>query len=113
MLKEKAANLFYVLQLFNSEIEERGGSRLRFLLFVASKYPEAICANEAIDKLELTQGQVSRIARSFYSVTADGKLGLGLVDINYDPYDPSTKKITLNERGISFLNRILFKQERA
>ena len=113
MFKEKAASLLYDLQVFDSLIEERGGSRLKFLLFVAAKYPEAVRNADAVEKLGITQGQVSRIARSFASVTADKELGLGLVDINCDPFDPNTKLVTLNERGISVLERHLFTQDRA
>ena len=106
-MREKAASMLYDLQLFDSLVVERGGSRVKFLLFVASKYPEAVCTNDVVDQLGLTQGQVSRIARSFYSVNAEKEQGLGLVDINYDPYDPSTKLITLNEKGVSVLKSFL------
>ena len=106
-MKEKSKELLHVLQLFDSLIEERGGSKIKFLLYVASKYPHSVTLTNSEKKLGLTQGQVSRIARSFSTVNAEKKTGLDLVDINFDPYDPMTKLITLNEKGVRVLKAFL------
>ena len=103
---KKAAELFHALQSLDELIDERGGSKVKFLLLAAAIHPVAITYDYVQERLGLTQGQVSRIARSFWSVNAEEELGLGLIDINFDPYSPRTKLISLNDKGLAMIKQL-------
>lgn len=105
---KKASQLLATLQKLDSAVvTERGGSQSKFILYLAAKHPQQVLLKDIEEALQLTQGQVSRIAREFYSVNAEGEPGKNLIDISFDPYHPRTKLISLNRNGEAILKKIL------
>jgi len=104
---KKAASLLHEMQQLDALTEERGGSQIKFLLYVAAKHPQPVLLRDIEEQLELTQGQVSRIARTFHSVNSEGQPGLNLIDIKFDLYSPRTKLISLNDKGLAALKNAI------
>lgn len=86
--------------------EDKGASKVKFLLLLAAQHPEPLLLKECEGALNLTQGQVSRLVRSFHSIDSRGEVGLGLIDIEFDLYSPRTKLIRLNRKGEAALKAI-------
>lgn len=105
---KKAKAILQVLQGLGAlTATDRQGSLAKFLLLLASRHPEPVLLKECEAALHLTQGQVSRLARSLHSINAEGRLGLNLIEIDFDLYAPRTKLLRLNKRGEAALKDIL------
>jgi len=105
-LMKKASNVLAMLQELDEVIDQRGGSQAKFLMYVAKHHPNPVILKDVQEALDLTQGQISRIAREFHSVNSEGQPGKNLIDIQFDPYAPRTKLITLNKNGEAVLKKI-------
>ncbi len=103
---KKASNMLAMLQQLDQHTDDRGGSQAKFLMYLAKNHPKPVLLKDAEDALSLTQGQVSRIARDFHSINSEGQAGKNLIDIQFDPYSPRTKLISLNKNGEAVLKKI-------
>ena len=104
---KKASEILATLQKLDAVVDERGGSQAKFILYLAAKHPQPVLLKDIEEALSLTQGQISRIAREFYSVNAQGEPGKNLIDIQFDPYHPRTKLLSLNKNGEAVLKKFL------
>ena len=103
---KKASNMLAMLRELDRYTDDRGGSQAKFLAYLAQNHPKPVVLKDIEEALELTQGQVSRIARDFHSINSEGQAGKNLIDIQFDPYSPRTKLISLNKNGEAVLKKI-------
>lgn len=110
-LNRKAHAFSTLTQQFASLTLEPGSTLARYLCLLAQHHPRQLTFADFGDELGITKPQVSRITRALHKLAPDGSPGLDLIDVFFDLHNPRLKLVSLNERGLAEMTRILGREE--
>ena len=109
-LSSKAREYNAVTSQLEAATSENGNTLAKYLCFLAQRYPLQVDFIDIGEELGLSPSQVSRTTRALHVLAHSGAPGLNLIDVSFDPADPRTKLVVLNQKGLDVLGRIFLKE---
>ena len=106
-LIQDAKDFFRVATRIQSILKDTSFTTTKYLCTLAIQHPEPASFDDLHKSLGVSQPHISRLTRDLSAINSKGKLGLGLVDVNFDAYQPRVQLVRLNDKGLRTLSDAL------